>query len=318
MGEMEILSPIIYLIMSELNGTNVPSKIVPYTSNDNYATHDEEYGRGGFRSVSTVTEMNNIPSRRRKEGMLVHITSDETYYKLKNGTFVKEEFGGGSSGGDSNVKVFTTTGLFNPNRGSTVITLNTEDLGIFKSLFDGAWGNTKLYYAFDDGEYVSLVPMAIHGTFDISFEDAYAQGQPFQLGLVTPLGQVLSDEVMIINESTVQTDVQGTWVYSSQAVAVASSFSRNGYTKFVNGLLIQWGTTTGASGKSVYFPVAFANTNYAVMTTSQDTSSNLVIKNAVSTKYTTYFKLYSNYVNTNPSSGTAGSNLYWFAIGTWR
>lgn len=81
--------------MANINGTNVAAKIVPFTTDDSYATHDETYGVGGYRTVSSVTEMNNIPSARRKEGMLVNVTGDKIY-KLVNGSFVDAGLGGGS------------------------------------------------------------------------------------------------------------------------------------------------------------------------------------------------------------------------------
>lgn len=88
-----------------IEGINLPSTIVPFTTDDDYATHDEQYGKGGYRAVSTVSEMNAIPSQRRKEGMLVKITSTGDYYTLKNGTFTKESFGsGGSSGGSTDIE----------------------------------------------------------------------------------------------------------------------------------------------------------------------------------------------------------------------
>lgn len=42
------------------------------------------------------------------------------------------------------------------------------------------------------------------------------------------------------------------------------SFSGNGYQKLANGFTIQWGTYSGATGGTCYFPVAFANICCAV------------------------------------------------------
>lgn len=84
-----------------IEGINIPSTIAPFTTDDTYATHDEQYGKGGYRAVSTVSEMNAIPSQRRKEGMLVKVTSTNEYYTLKNGTFVKENFGNSGSGSET-------------------------------------------------------------------------------------------------------------------------------------------------------------------------------------------------------------------------
>ena len=70
--------------MSDLKGTVVTSKIVPGSSSDTYATHDEQYGAGGYRTVASTTERNNIPSDRRVKGMLVNVEADGKIYKLKN------------------------------------------------------------------------------------------------------------------------------------------------------------------------------------------------------------------------------------------
>lgn len=83
--------------MEKLKGFNVSGTLVPFTSDDTYATHDEEYGRGGYRTVNTISEMNAIPADRRKEGMLVNVVGGDKY-ELKNGIFVKVNFGSGGGG----------------------------------------------------------------------------------------------------------------------------------------------------------------------------------------------------------------------------
>lgn len=81
--------------MAEIKGTNVASKIVPYTDSDEYATHDEKYGVGGYRTVDSVSEMNAIPAARRKEGMLVYVKGDKIYKLNSSNTFVNAGLGVG-------------------------------------------------------------------------------------------------------------------------------------------------------------------------------------------------------------------------------
>lgn len=69
--------------MADLKGTVVASQVVPGSSDDKYATHHEQYGAGGYRTVASVSERNNIPQERRVIGMLVNVTGDQIY-KLKN------------------------------------------------------------------------------------------------------------------------------------------------------------------------------------------------------------------------------------------
>ena len=48
--------------------------------------------------------------------------------------------------------------------------------------------------------------------------------------------------------------------------AMTVSLGANGYAKFNNGLLIQWGTRVGATGGAInlYFPTSFYNTDYNI------------------------------------------------------
>ncbi len=67
-----------YVLLSQpdndaLKGTNVAACIVPYHEEDVYATHDEKYGRGGYRSVKSIEERNKITKERRSLGMLVNV-----------------------------------------------------------------------------------------------------------------------------------------------------------------------------------------------------------------------------------------------------
>lgn len=75
--------------MAELKGTQVAASIVPFTDLDTYATHDAEYGKGGFRSVSTIEERDAIPFERKTEGMIVRVTANGLNYEWKNNAWVE-------------------------------------------------------------------------------------------------------------------------------------------------------------------------------------------------------------------------------------
>jgi hypothetical protein len=68
--------------MSNIPGTNVTAPIVPYSELDAYPTHDDLYGRGGYRSVSDAAERDAIPVARRKAGMLVRTLDDNVVWVL--------------------------------------------------------------------------------------------------------------------------------------------------------------------------------------------------------------------------------------------
>lgn len=75
--------------MAELKGTQVAAIVVPFTDADKYATHDAEYGKGGFRSVSTIEDRDAIPVERKTEGMIVRVTANGLNYEWKNNAWVE-------------------------------------------------------------------------------------------------------------------------------------------------------------------------------------------------------------------------------------
>lgn len=75
--------------MAELKGTQVAAIVVPFTDADKYATHDAKYGKGGFRSVSTIEDRNAIPVERKTEGMIVRVTANGLNYEWKNNAWVE-------------------------------------------------------------------------------------------------------------------------------------------------------------------------------------------------------------------------------------
>lgn len=66
--------------MAELKGTQVAAIVVPFTDADKYATHDAEYGKGGFRSVETIAKRDAIPTERKAEGMVVRVNDTGLHY----------------------------------------------------------------------------------------------------------------------------------------------------------------------------------------------------------------------------------------------
>lgn len=89
--------------MTALNGTNVAAKVVPFTTEDTYATHVSEYGKGGWHEVASTTDRNAIPADRRTAGMAVYVTNESKLYTLNEDLTTWTEFESG--GGVSDVRV---------------------------------------------------------------------------------------------------------------------------------------------------------------------------------------------------------------------
>lgn len=65
--------------MSAIPGTNVAAAVVPFTTEDSYATHDAAYGKGGWREAASTAERDSIPTDRQRVGMIVNVVGDQAY-----------------------------------------------------------------------------------------------------------------------------------------------------------------------------------------------------------------------------------------------
>ena len=71
--------------MASIPGINVGAPVVPFDDADNQASHQAIYGEGGLRTVVNNTARNAIYSNRCEVGMMVYVSGDDKYYKLKSG-----------------------------------------------------------------------------------------------------------------------------------------------------------------------------------------------------------------------------------------
>lgn len=65
----------------DLPGTQVSAPIVPSSLNDSYPTHYSIYGKGGYKEVQSINDMNSIPKDRLTNGTLVYVELEDTIYK---------------------------------------------------------------------------------------------------------------------------------------------------------------------------------------------------------------------------------------------
>lgn len=75
--------------------------IAPSLTSDPYATHEDTYGKGGFRAVANLTARDAITAERRVEGMWVKVLSEDKVYTLSggitNGDWLEQTMGGGGA-----------------------------------------------------------------------------------------------------------------------------------------------------------------------------------------------------------------------------
>ena len=70
--------------MASIQGTNLAAAIAPFTTDDTYATHDSQYGKGGWHEVLTLGERDAIPEDRKRNGMAVFVVEEKKVYTLES------------------------------------------------------------------------------------------------------------------------------------------------------------------------------------------------------------------------------------------
>lgn len=298
--------------MAEIKGTNVASKIVPYTDSDLYATHDEKYGVGGYRTVDSVSEMNAIPAARRKEGMLVYVKNDRYYRLNSSNTFVDA---GIINSGSSNIKILTTLGLFSTSR-NKYVTLNSNDSAIINSLANNNYKNVQLYYVGDPAGDNGIYPVNIASN---SLSSSLSLGDVIYLSILADNGNIKSEALDYNSSTNISTKGNNA---DDKNWTIASNLSQNGYQKFSNGLMIQWGRVGGSStaSYSVTMPTSFYNTEYKIFATVYKPSSDSAIYSAspiATNKTVSRFYLNRNYAS-GGSTGLSQESWDWMAIGRWK
>ena len=68
--------------MSNLRGTNVSAAVVPFTTDDTYASHYAKYVQGGWRTVDTYADLDTISNDRLEKGMAVYVNEEAKPYIL--------------------------------------------------------------------------------------------------------------------------------------------------------------------------------------------------------------------------------------------
>lgn len=103
----------------------------------------------------------------------------------------------------------------------------------------------------------------------------------------------------------------------------AQNLGQNGYRKYEDGLLVQWGYLTNSSSGSatVYFPISFYDATYRFVTTMETVSNEQSLYTALPyNKTTSYVAVMRKFLLANNSItvGSSTRSFDWMAIGRWK
>lgn len=125
--------------------------------------------------------------------------------------------------------------------------------------------------------------------------------------------------------STSTNAVQNKVIYEQlvkKAEIVGYQAGQNGYIKFDNGLLMQWGYKTASSTgtNTTYTPIAFYNATYCPIITYREPGQGMnIVTGLVTLVQNSYFIIRSRYAVGDSNGTGAGTNdFYWVAVGRWK
>lgn len=125
--------------------------------------------------------------------------------------------------------------------------------------------------------------------------------------------------------STSTNAVQNKVIYKQlvkKAEIVGYQAGQNGYIKFDNGLLMQWGYKAASSTgtNTTYTPIAFYNATYCPIITYREPGQGMnIVIGLVTLVQNSYFTIRSRYTAGDSNGTGAGINdFYWVAVGRWK
>ncbi len=132
--------------------------------------------------------------------------------------------------------------------------------------------------------------------------------------------EVTNKKFMTDEEKSVLSSLGTTYALKDFSNIGVKSLGQNGYRKYDDGLLIQWGySSTSGIGKTVYLNTTFYDSNYTILLTgTRKVHSNYIYSFDVFNKYASYFIMDSVYQNVDTDAGGFSIAFYWFAIGRWK
>ncbi len=240
-------------------GVEVFGFISPSDPIDTYPVIDPLYGIDGFRNVDTLTDLNNIPTPRRRAGMVVGISGGTQYYKLNPGPWVGTisdwsifNSGGGSFTGG------TVTGNTIFTSGVTATTLNVNGVFITGNTYTtgGTYSNGIITFDYNTGGDYQVTGLY---TGETSYVNSLTTGVGLSADTTTgnvTLINTAPDQVVTISGGTNLSIVGAYPNFGVEFTGSTSSFftggTVGGATNFTNGLSANTFSATTISGGTLY------------------------------------------------------------------
>ena len=122
---------------------------------------------------------------------------------------------------------------------------------------------------------------------------------------------------MTAKERNVLSTLGTTYAKADLSNVITKSLGLNGYYKFPDGLLMQWGYSNSSGvSRRINFPISFYNDNYSItMGVNGGIGTITSLSIIITERASTYIKVKGTM---GDSSSTHDNSFYWIAIGRWK
>lgn len=134
---------------------------------------------------------------------------------------------------------------------------------------------------------------------------------------MSEIQETVDKKVMTATERDVLSTLGTTYAKADLSNVITKSLGLNGYYKFPDGLLMQWGysNSSGVSTR-INFPISFYNDNYSItMGVNGGIGTITSLSIIITERASTYIKVKGTM---GDSSSTHDNSFYWIAIGRWK
>ena len=245
-------------------GVEVFGFISPSDTTDTYPVIDPLYGIDGLRNVDLLSDLNNIPTLRRRAGMVVGIGGGTTYYKLNSPpwTLTLSDWsvfnsggGGGVSGDYLPLSGGTVTGTTNFTSGLTSNTISAttyQNLPTDIRVTGGTFSNGTLTFTNNTGGTFNVTGVTSADTFTTAFtysNNVFTINRNQNLPALTATinsvtGWTINGNLIVTGTSTLNGTISSTSLAGStnRVVQVSSGGTISASADIISGYITSGGT----------------------------------------------------------------------------
>lgn len=296
------------------NASGIPYWIVQLMNNILSLSDFNVNGEGYVRSGNAIPEMTQVSEEGQMFNMTILLEKSDVNMMDTDGIAVEK------------IIFLNTPELLTSDRSK--LALSNEDAEKIEILYyNEAYKRISVWYGgVTDSNKIVNTPISVYSEFFENGEISVGDSIFLSYIISGPSSKIYSIKLIIKDDYSIEAEApeeisidMSQYAKSDLSNAMTVNLAQNGYAKFNNGLLIQWGFSGIGGYNTIYFPMSFYNTNYSLTANERIASAQSAVYSIhLLNMYTSYFTVRGRYHASNGNSGDMKDEFYWIAIGRWK